>query len=1165
MSLGKLVSMLALVALVFPVTGCSGGGSDDATNSITSVVQDIGLDPDGTTTVITFASDSGIEFLAPFHVQSDGSQTATSVVVAGNTATVVWDERVSSTDQVRVVGSSNVLGTYVPVTPSSTAVPTFVITNGTQTAPLGGDSFDVEFSGPRVVEDDVEDIANWDLKIGSTILDLDGTTIVFDVPTQTATVTLGTLANLHSDFSIKPTGIRAVTEVAVANTFVAGTATGDAAAPTLVSSLQNLTEDEFGRVVDFLFSEPMDPVFSVSLSSFGVSTPDIAVTVTQPTPETLRVVFNNPIVPGVNTVDLSALVDAHGNAFVDATVAIAAGSTVANAYATLEANTVANTGGDTITVETSQAFDPDTAVDPTAWTLVVDSVSIDLTTQTLEYDLDTKTLTFTLDFDMQNGDLFTVTGVSVIDVDGQTFTASSGGTASGDAALPTITSVVQNRNVDVTGKTLIAQFSEDLDEIAAETTSNWASSGSQNVTSATLLSGGDSVLVEFDAIVVPGDYTLDVQNVTDIAGNAMTTVTGFTIGKTDTTTPSALTVVGSAIEGAFDDTISVVFDDDMIESEVEDPANWTIESPIGTPIATTGDPVAYNSSTKSAVLTLANAGNLARGSTVSAAFANCRDIAGNTVTATVVNGTIASESTLPVVREIYRETANLDHMVVVFSEPVLNADDAYDVSTNPEGVRYILRTSLGVQRGVPTSMTPSSDLLSVRIGFGFIVDPTDTLDVLGIVDMCGNPLFPEFALASVAEATTAADFGTLSLASLSGENNDYISIAFDRPMNPFKLLDPANYAVVGPTTLDLATAQFRFDGDDTVIIGLRNYTGHDIVTGASYTIIATNVWSAQGVKQTSVVVAPGNIAIGDSTSPTVAVGDVRIDPSTADSLLVTASEALDITTAQNPAFYDYDGGNVPTTVVRVGLNTVRLTFAVTPVIGQNLQFSITDLAGNVSGVITRAVAAADTAAPLVASVSGLSVPNLGRDQIFVTFDKQVDMDSALLPSNYTLTNGSRTFNPSVTRLTYDSTTRTVVISLPSGSELDTSAILNVTVQNVADFSGNVMPSLVSLNGAVTGDVTPPTFSNAFVDLRVDATGRTIDVLFDEDVDATWAQNAANWTVSGGPTVTSVTMLSGKHARLVATGAIGASATVDLVNQPDLAGNVSSALAIDPTE
>lgn len=1167
MSLGKLVSILALVALVIPVTGCSGGGSSgEANNALTSAVQDIGVDPDGTTTVLTFESADGLAAAGITNFESDGGQTATSVAVNANAATVQWNGRVTSADQVRATGLDGVSGAYRAVTASSTAVPTFAIANGTQTLPLGGDSFEVVFSGPRVVASDVEDITNWTLTVNSTDVDLTGSTIAFTTSTQTAVITLGSLASLHATFELTPGGIRAVTDIVVANTAVAGTASGDSNAPTLLGATQNLTEDEFGRVIDFQFSEAMDPVTSETLSHFGVTTPDIAVSVERPSDDTLRVTFNNPIVPGVNTVALSTLIDAHGNAFTDdPAVPVAQGAPVVNAYSTLTANTVANSGGDTITVETSQAFDPDTAEDPTAWTLVVNAVTIDLTAQTLTYDLASKTLTFALRFDMQNGQAFTVTGVSVTDVDGDAFTLASGGTASGDATAPTLTSIIQNRNIDVTGQTLIVQFSEDVDETTAETTTNWIVSGTQNLTTATLLLGGDSVRLEYDALIVPGDVTFGALNVTDLAGNPMTTVNGVPITSSDTTAPSPLTVLGTAVEGAFDDTVSVVFDDDMIESEIENPANWTVESPIGTNLATTGDPVAYDSPSKTAVLTLFTVGNLARGSTVRAAFANCRDISGNTVAATGVNGTISAETTLPSVRAVYRDSVSFDQAVVVFSEPVLNANDAYDVVTNPDGARYILRDSGGAVRGVPTAFTPSADLLSVRLAFGFVVDPTDTLDVIGIVDMCGNPLFPELALATVAEATSQPGFGSLTAATISGENNDVILIAFDRPMNSFKLLEHANYSVVGPVAVDLSLAVLRFDGDDTVTIGLNHEAGHNLETGASYTVTVDDVWSAQGVQLSSAVVSPGNIAVGDVASATIGVSDVRIDPSTVNGLLVTASEALDEVTAENPAFYDYDGGNIATTASRVGSRTIRLTFGVTPVVGLNLQFAVTDLAGNASGSVTRAVAAADVSAPLVASVSGLAVPNLGRDTVSITFNEQVDLNTALVPANYTITNGTRTLNPALAEVSYASATNTLVLTFPGGSELDSNAGVTLTVQNVADFGGNVMPSLVSLSGPVAGDVTAPLFENAFVDVRVDASGRTIDVLFNEDVDTVWASNASHWSVTGGPTVTSVTMMEANRARLVLTGALGASATVTVTNLPDPANNLLPSLTIDPFE
>ncbi|MBL8856886.1 MAG: hypothetical protein JNL28_00050 [Planctomycetes bacterium] len=1167
MSLGKLVSILALGALFFPAFGCSSKGTDEATNTITNVLQDLTLDASGATTVVTFSSTRGLSGATLANFECDTGQLATGVTVSGSSATIVWDTYVSPSSRVRVVGRSGISGNYFDVSTSSTTVPTFTIANGTQTSSLGGDSFDVVFSGTHVVESDVEDLSKWTLTINSTNLDLTGSTIVFNPTTQEATFTLGTMANLHANFTVTADGVRAVSDAILSSTTVAGTATGDTTAPTLVSATQNLTEDEFGRVVDFLFSEPMDPVFSVQLSHFGVTSPDIAVTVTRPTDDTLRVAFNNPIVPGLDTVSLTSLVDAHGVAFVDAVTPITQPSPVANAYASTNANTVANAGGDNIVVVTTQAFDPDTAEDPAAWSLFVDFTPVDLTQQTLSYDLATKTLTIALNFDMQNGDAFDITGVSVVDVDGQTFTLTSLGSAGGDVTAPTIGSVVQNRNIDSTGKTLVVQFSEHLEQTTAETTSNWAVSGAQNLTTATLLGGGDSVRLEFDALVVPGDVTLSAQNVTDLAGNAMATAVGVTIGKTDVAAPSPVTVLGTAVEGAFDDTVAVVFDDDMIPAEVTNPDNWSVESPTGNLISTTGDLVTYDTNSKTATLTLQNAGNLQRGDDVRVVFSGCRDLAGNTVNGTGVTGTITSETSLPVVQSIYRDSVNLDQLVVTFSEPCANAGDLYNGLTNIEGVRYILRTSGGALRGTPTAAAPSVDLNSVRLTFGFVVDSTDTLDIAGVVDMCGNPQFPDFARTTVAQDTTVPSLstGTSLVAALSGENNDVMTITFDRPMSPFRITDKANYSIVGPATVDLENAQLRFDGVSTVTVGLRNFVGHDVQTGASYTITANNVWSAQGVKRTTVSTDAGLIAIGDSASPTVSVGNVKLDPVTANSILIEADEALDIAAATNPAAYDYDSGNIATAAELVGPRVVRVTFGVTPIIGQNVQFTAQDLAGNATGTITRAVAAADTTAPLVVSVAGLAVPNRGRDTVTVVFDEQVDTAYALTAANYAITNGSRTLNPALAILTYDSTSRAVTMRFPQGQELDANASISVTVQNIRDLSGNVMGAPVVLVGAVTGDTFPPSIYGAFVNLRTDPTGRTIDVSFDEDVDETFVGTSLNWSASGGPTVTTATVMEGNRVRLVLTGALGVFDAVGINNLPDLANNIAGALLVDPFE
>ena len=98
MSLGKnprlyAPALLALATVL--VGGCHGGSGSAGLNTIASAVQDLTGDPEGTTTVITYASTSGLAAAAAANFVADGGQTAQSVDVAGSQATVAVDLRVS--------------------------------------------------------------------------------------------------------------------------------------------------------------------------------------------------------------------------------------------------------------------------------------------------------------------------------------------------------------------------------------------------------------------------------------------------------------------------------------------------------------------------------------------------------------------------------------------------------------------------------------------------------------------------------------------------------------------------------------------------------------------------------------------------------------------------------------------------------------------------------------------------------------------------------------------------------------------------------------------------------------------------------------------------------------------------------------------------------------
>ena len=115
MSLGKNLRLhvsAVLVSLCAALLSgaCHGGGGSAGLNAIASAVQDLTGDPEGTTTVIIYASTTGLAAATAANFAANGGQTAQSIVVAGSQVTVTWDLRVSPSSQVR---PKSVLVTFV--------------------------------------------------------------------------------------------------------------------------------------------------------------------------------------------------------------------------------------------------------------------------------------------------------------------------------------------------------------------------------------------------------------------------------------------------------------------------------------------------------------------------------------------------------------------------------------------------------------------------------------------------------------------------------------------------------------------------------------------------------------------------------------------------------------------------------------------------------------------------------------------------------------------------------------------------------------------------------------------------------------------------------------------------------------------------------------------
>lgn len=1183
MTIGKHFGRLALAAAATFIAACS-SSTDTSSFNVSGVVQDLTLDADGLVTVVTI--EAAPLFMTTANVVADGGQTATNVSVVGPTVQVTWDSRVTPSHNVRVVGVPNVDDSWRSVSSSDPSAPTFTITAATQDVSdnlLGGDTIQVTFAGPRVIQTEAEDHNNWDLEVNGQSLDLSGSAFSLNPGTQVLDITLDGLANLHGSFDLAATAVSSVSDTAMSTSQVAGAATGDAVAPTLTSITQNLTEDALGRVIDLQFDEPMDPVFAAIPANFtNVDHVDaigltLILSVTQPTDDMLRLTMSRPVAPGLDQLAHTGLMDAHGNAFAPATETIAV-TPVANSFVSVTPVTVEG-GADTVTIVTAQALDPDFAEDPTRWSMDIATVAQTMANQTYSYDVATQTLTITLDSDMVNGDAVDVSSVGQVDVDGDTFTVTATtALASGDAAAPTFVSAVQNRTTDPTGYTVDITFSEAIDIVEAQNSANYTFTPAATILSATRIGADNKVqIVTSDLVMTPGDVQVTIAaNIQDLAGNVMAGPSGpNAMTSTDTTAPAINVVSAAAVEGADDDRVLVTFDDDMIEAEVENLANWTFESPVGTGVTVTGCTVDYNALSRTATLTLDSGGLVLKNEEdVEVSFVTMRDIAGNTVDASAMSATISGETNLPSVHNVWRQDPPMDGTLEIrFSEPCDNLDDLYAAGTNDYGTRFAIRDNIGVLKGYPHTATLMAGGLGVTLNYPFVINLTDTLDVIGAEDLAGNVMFPSMdTVIAAANPTAPAHSGAPAAVAVSGENNDQIDITFSEDMSPWRIDDPANYSVrTNPGGIDVPFGQsdISWDGDRAVTIHLggvlRNGTNYDVVLEQDPSNpLRTEQGVAIASADTQTVAVSGDI----TTGPTQVGSTCMVDTTDPNSLIIVFEEAVDETAAEVPGNYDYNTGTIATSATLISPRVVRATFG-SPVLAGNsvdiAQASTEDLAGNDSGGVMTLVALNDTTSPLLSSLSAVIVPGDGGDYIDIAFNEQVDTVTALDSSNYALDNGG-TVSLSGSTMTYDSVTATVRIRLPFGSELDSTQGVTLTVSNVADAAGNVMPAPAPLGGSVTGDAVAPNIANAFTNYRLSPVGNIIEVLFDEDVDTAYIGAPANWSTSGIADISSVEVISSNHCILTLDFSMFAGETIDLdAGLTDVAGNVAAALSFTPVD
>jgi hypothetical protein len=1160
-TLSSVTRAIALGSMLF-LAACSPSEGTASTNfSLKRGKQDLKIDPSGHTTVFTFTSDPSGSDLEAY--QANGGQTAQSVSYTGDRAEVTWDERVSPSDEVRFLGESY-SSDWVEVATSDSSATTFAITSATQVG-LGEDAISVTVSGPWLIPSEVEDPANWSYTVSGYAQDFSGAGIVYDAVAGSISFTLGEATALHESFTLTPSVIKTVAEVSATYDAMSGVSAGDSVAPMLLAVEQNLSVGEYGTVIDFTFDEEMDPFFCMPSSYYYVEG-NLAFSVTQAAGDTIRVSYSQPVIPGVDTVTVSPfLMDLRGNGLNNSgTFAVTQPSLIENTFTSeCVVSSVENQGGDTLTAYMTQSLDVQSAMDPNHWELTIGGSVIPLAGEHVSYDFENRIFSVSFGSDLEYGSSWELVCLSVLEVDGEYFTGSCSGSVIGDDVTPYIVDVVQNRVYDATGATLEVSLSEDCSELSALDVGNWSVSSGVIVNTVSFLSGSRVLRLTCDSIVMPGADTLTCNALVDFAGNAMGSAqAGIEVTSTDTSAPVVAVTFVSAYEGAWNDEIFVVFSESMYAVDCEDSSKWSFESPIGTPQTLSNASFSYDDTHRTCAVTFgaATGVNLKRGDDFVLTFDTVRDLGGNSLSGDNTTGLVIYETSQPLLVDCWRESSG-DAVVLRFSEPCDWTGDLFGAT------RYVLRDGGGdIVAGAATSTTTQDQGLGVRVEFDVMVQPDYTIDVSGITDLAGNHLYPALGKGLSVEDSSAPGFmaGATVLTVVSGENNDTVVILFDRMMSPWGITDPSNYTLsTGGEFIDLSGAKLNFDGDRFVWMTLGRNTTGDLQDGASYTVTVENVQTAQGVIR-GVADIDIATAAGDSSFPTAFVGDVRLDPLYPSCVLLHCSEALDPVLTADPSQFALNGVLASASEM-VSPRCCRVTFDSTPAALDQVSFTLSDLAGNTSFSITRAVVAADVTPPVVLAVEGVAISGYGGDWITVSFDEDLDANTYFNPWNYIFLNGSQLVSLGTADFEYDSSARTVKISLGTSVELDPNFGITAIVSGVMDCSGNIMTtSAGSVSGSCTGDFVAPWISDAFVNYRADSSGAVVEVRFNEDVDSSYCADPMNWDSSGGVFVADVEPGDGNSCTLYLLQPLEEGQSLELTaGLKDAANNTAGALSFTP--
>jgi hypothetical protein len=726
----------------------------------------------------------------------------------------------------------------------------------------------------------------------------------------------------------------------------------------------------------------------------------------------------------------------------------------------------------------------------------------------------------------------------VVDADGYALEKQNTLYFHGDVA-PSVVSVSSYSNTQV-----VVYLSEEVEQVSAETVSNYTITPSLGVVSATRDSADWSkVLLVTDSQSGATTYTLTVNGVTDLTGNPVASPnSGDFVGTdpVDTTPPDVVSAV--MIDS---NTVEVQFSEPVEQTGAEDISNYLIEDDVGVP-ETVSAAVRQADASK---VRVDIAGTFSKSVYYVEVSTLVEDLAGNPLLGSPENRvsfagegtsiTLAQATSNTGVRVFFSNDVPLPDAEVVgnYSIPGLTVLGAtrdgadfsiVDLTTSAQlGVTYTLTVSGVID---PSSMSFDGDVspylstVSSTANTEVVVHFSEEVEQVSAETLANYSITP--ALNVVSATRDGADWCKVTL------QTDSQSGAVTYTLTANGVVDLTGNPVASPNSKD-------FVGTDPV-----DTTPPDVVSAVLVDSDTVEVQFSEPVELTSAedelnYLIEDGVGVPETVNAAVRQADaskVRVDiggmfsksvyyvevstlvedlagnallgsPENRESFAGEGTSLSLVQATSNTGVRVFFSGEVPLPDAEVVGNYSIPGLTVVSAVRDGADYRIVDLTTsahedvnytlNVSGVIEpdSAVFGGDVD-PYIVSVS-----SYGNTDVVVYFSEPVDLASAETASNY-----------SIVGLTVMQATRDGVdvfkVILDTSSQID-STIYTLTVTGVTDLNGNpmAMPNYEDFYGTGTTDWTQPTVVSATL---IDSD--TVEVQFSEPMDMGSAETVSNYTI-----------------------------------------------------